>query len=256
MGKLIKVRIDKCSNNMFWYLNQVGKEFNVTDNHFTTGWYRCTFDKYGILKCDCTVIEEPKEESPEPKKFVLPEKWCVKHFDEALEWIQNNAEIGGKRICKSSYYMFPNNELNSNFSYSHPDGYVEITKDQFFKYVLNKNESPERIQFNIEAYNTGKFDVVTRDGESVRIIAIENELKQPVIGIHNGDVNVWGINGNYSPHISNKYKFDLLLTPKTETVWENHYKTTFKTKEEAMFQSTKEDIYDFIETKEIKRPIK
>ena len=93
-----------------------------------------------VRKSLCTVISDDTEQDNE---FVLPEKWCVSHCKESLAWIQKNSEIGGDFITVNRYYMFPNNKNMSNSSYAFPEGYTEITQDQFFAHVWEKEFKKE-----------------------------------------------------------------------------------------------------------------
>ena len=74
----------------------------------------------------------------EEEEFVLPEKWCVKHSKETLDWIRKNAEHYGEYITKCDYYNYPCDVRCNNSSYIVPLGYTKISVEQFKKYVLNK----------------------------------------------------------------------------------------------------------------------
>jgi len=54
------------------------------------------------------------------------------------------------------------------------------------------------INFNLDEYLTGKYQVVTATSEeNVKIIAVELSLKQPVVGVVNGDVETWFLDGSF-----------------------------------------------------------
>lgn len=74
------------------------------------------------------------------EEFVLPEKWCVKHYPETLIWIKENAEKNGNKITKRHFYNFPADEYGNNSSFCILNGYTEITLEQFKEHVLGEKE--------------------------------------------------------------------------------------------------------------------
>lgn len=126
-----------------------------------------------------------------------------------------------------------------------------------------EHPSPSSRQpFDLTAYNTGKYEVETRDGRKVRILATDLKNKQYCIcGVMDKDDEEWNVlwqpNGEFeidrseSPH-------DLFLIPKQVSKWVNYFKSEpFSDKHTADLYATNyyseesEHIY-FIETKEIK----
>lgn len=71
----------------------------------------------------------------------LPEKWCVRHSDETLNWIRKNAKYSGESIPTALFYYFPENRSGNNYKqFDFPKGYTEITLDQFKKWVLKEDK--------------------------------------------------------------------------------------------------------------------
>jgi hypothetical protein len=75
------------------------------------------------------------------KEFILPEKWCIKNTDlcifDKINKIGFNSIYSGNSINK--YYFIIDEKIDCE---NHaPEGYIEITFEQFERYVLNKNES-------------------------------------------------------------------------------------------------------------------
>ena len=79
--------------------------------------------------------------------------------------------------------------------------------------------------------------VVTRDGQSVRIICIDAGSRFPVVGLVGGEPCLYGNSGNYYCD-SDTAELDLFMTPVMVTKWINiyHESTTgyiYDSKEEA-----------------------
>ena len=224
-----------------------------------------------VRKSLCTVISDDTEQ--EDNEFVLPEKWCVSHCKESLAWIQKNSEIGGDFITVNRYYMFPNNNHMSNSSYAFPEGYAEITQDQFFAHVWEKElkkeeiepvpvaqETTEPIPFDLEKYNKGKYNIVTSGGYSFRLLCTNREYEDvPLFGFEKIDDQEIG--RAYTIHGKGNKDHDLFLVAKTETVFVNRFESTqkYKSEEDAKFHASlllDFEGFEFIETIEVKRPIK
>lgn len=93
----------------------------------------------GITKDNRELISfDEFKEIYESYKFVLPDKWCVKHYPETLKWIQENAEYNAKKITERNFYNFPCSESGNNSSVNILKGYTEITFEQFKEHVLGK----------------------------------------------------------------------------------------------------------------------
>ena len=75
------------------------------------------------------------------KEFILPEKWCIKNTDlcifDKINKIGFNSIYSGNSINK--YYFIIDGKIDCE--YHAPEGYTEITFEQFERYVLNKNET-------------------------------------------------------------------------------------------------------------------
>jgi len=87
---------------------------------------------------------------------MIPEKWCIAHYPEALKWIQKNAEKNGHLIYKTDYYYYPCDKNGNNSVVFVPYGYTEITFEEFKKYILKqetmktKEEQLQELQATIE----------------------------------------------------------------------------------------------------------
>lgn len=112
--------------------------------------------------------------------FVLPEKWCVKHYPETLEWIRNNAEHNGASINEASYYYYPCDASYSNYSNRFPfGGYIEITFDQFKEHVLG--EVKQTINLSIFNYKTNKYETTYHSESWVKPIDIKKIIGYKLI---------------------------------------------------------------------------
>jgi len=136
---MIKVRIDKCSSILSWYTDQVGSELHVRETGFD-GKYSFGDTEYLINKSDCTVILDDTDQ--EENEFVLPEKWCIKqNLDQRIcDWhrgkFDSNANLSGS-------YRYLLNDNYKKYSIDIPIGYTEITQDQFFAHVWEKELKKE-----------------------------------------------------------------------------------------------------------------
>ena len=78
------------------------------------------------------------------ENFILPEKWCIKITSENLSFCKSlkNKELGFREgynyIIGGYYSSIASSEGNFGFIII-PNGYKEITFEQFKKYVLNQN---------------------------------------------------------------------------------------------------------------------
>jgi len=78
--------------------------------------------------------------------FILPEKWCVRGTNDPNSSYRDRYRDLWNNFTKNTNYAFLNDKyysLNSynsgNYHYGIPQGYVEITLEQFEKYVVNKS---------------------------------------------------------------------------------------------------------------------
>jgi len=223
-----------------------------------------------VRKSLCTVISYDTEQ--EEKEFVLPDKWCVFHCKESLAWIQKNAENNASNIRENIYYYMPCDESRNNTSTGFPKGYTEITQDQFFAHVWEKElkkeepeapvpvvqETTERTLFDLKLWDTGKYDVVQRDGNFAKVIDIDpSDGVKMVAKSTNGIKSYSNLNGIYLTIEQSDY--DLFLVAKTETVWLNLYIGCGEYKSESQAKSgslNANNGLDYFSSIEVKRPIK
>lgn len=89
--------------------------------------------------------------------FVLPKKWCIKQAstEEVCEWFRKKRHTYSAnptgRACK--YMCYDSLEDKSAFKAIVPEGYKEITVEQFKKYVLNQTEMKKIF---VKVINSGK----------------------------------------------------------------------------------------------------
>jgi uncharacterized SAM-dependent methyltransferase len=92
------------------------------------------------------------------EKFILPEKWCIKVTKENSlivgevfgkiaeiykDWTHNEVSFRSRPYLRSHNDYddkYSNLEAHSSFSFSYPQG-LELTTEEFIKYVLNKEQS-------------------------------------------------------------------------------------------------------------------
>ena len=121
-------------------------------------------------------------------------------------------------------------------------------------------KTTERTLFDLKLWDTGKYDVVQRDGNFAKVIDIDpSDGVKMVAKSTNGIKSYSNLNGIYLTIEQSDY--DLFLVAKTETVWVN----VFNSMDHKSLVSAKRDIetgfissagLKFMETIEITRPIK
>ena len=72
------------------------------------------------------------------------------------------------------------------------------------------------LNFDLEKYNTGNFDVVLGNGDKVKIAAINPEEKYAILGWASGASYAWEIDGSYGVLGNNTFR--LYMSPKKTTV--------------------------------------
>lgn len=75
------------------------------------------------------------------------------------------------------------------------------------------NNNMKLLEFNVDQYNTGNYDVILGNGEPVTIGAINPEKDFAIIGWLHNEAFAWRINGVHNPNSSDN-SFRLYLTPK------------------------------------------
>lgn len=81
-------------------------------------------------------------------EFTLPEKWCIKRTDESWEIITKYLNsLGGTYLFENKPYNWVTcwEEVNKSSQYK-PKGYVEITFEQFKKYVLKSENTKSLVE--------------------------------------------------------------------------------------------------------------
>lgn len=100
-----------------------------------------------------------------------------------------------------------------------------------------------KIKFDLELYNSGEYDVVTREGKPVKIAGVNKEADKfhQVTGwVDNKVIRTWSLDG-----VTNDWNgitpIDLFLIPKKKIIkgWINIY-TIYETKDEAIKNQSKE----------------
>ena len=134
--------------------------------------------------------------------------------------------------------------VTKTVSHVQPDPIEEVNKS-------------ERIPFDLEKWNTGKYDVVQRNGMCTRILCTDLEWKYP-IATYNKDSEQVSFHTKHGMTLndSSEDDSDLFLIPKTETVWVNIWHTFLDSKLESEIDSKKNKFNSrFVKTIEIKKPI-
>ena len=84
----------------------------------------------------------------------------------------------------------------------------------------------DKIEFDLELYNSGEYDVVTREGVPVKIAGVDDESKEchKVIGWAGGYTYGWSLSGRYTDKNYDSPS-DLFLIPKKKIIkgWANVY---------------------------------
>ena len=122
---------------------------------------------------------------------------------------------------------------------------------------VEKVKEGERIPFDLEKWNTGKYDVIQRNGMCTRILCTDLEWKYP-IATYNKDSEQVSFHTKHGMTLndSSEDDSDLFLIPKTETVWVNIWHTFLDSKLESEIDSKKNKFNSrFVKTIEIKKPI-
>ena len=84
----------------------------------------------------------------------------------------------------------------------------------------------DKIEFDLELYNSGEYDVVTRRGKPVKIAGVNEEANKfhQVTGWSNGYSYGWSLTGQFTGE-GYKSDNDLFLIPKKKIIkgWANVY---------------------------------
>ena len=81
-----------------------------------------------------------------------------------------------------------------------------------------------RKEFNIEEYHTGKYDVVTRNGRKVRILATYVDGKKPIIALVDNKYPIQTTTtGRCLISVNIPCDYDLFLVSKTEKIYLVHF---------------------------------
>ena len=101
----------------------------------------------------------------------------------------------------------------------------------------------DKIEFDLELYNSGEYDVVTREGLPVKIAGVDDESKEchKVIGWAGGYTYGWSLSGRYTDKNYDSPS-DLFLIPKKKIIkgWANVYVERGRY-ELSIVRETKED---------------
>lgn len=96
-------------------------------------------------------------EDKEGVEYKFPEKWCIRQnaSQKACDWFNKQGNISSAKI-KGAYTYLVNR--GDTYSYSIPEGYTEITAEQFEKYVLNGSE--------VKEWQVDTYVVAIKDGHA------------------------------------------------------------------------------------------
>lgn len=280
---MIKVRIDKCEEAGYWYEKMIGYSVLVEQ-------YR-DLDKYWLLfgsgnlviaKSCCTVIGAISDPHPEPKvinvsnetaekvreifevnqlKPAMPEPVLIARAGEFVKLVSSNIVhvIDSNKPYKliGDYYEFGDVvlEFGGRYTYS----FIKQNNMKFEK-VSPKEEvkESEPVPFDLELWKSGKYDVVTRGGNPVRILCTDRiEEGYPIFGFCLEKGVEWGAAYTLGGIERSDSKRDLFLAPKTNKVWVNvyHDNLSHPTFEEAKHNIRYSTECNYIETVQITKPM-
>ncbi len=141
---------------------------------------------------------EPYEETD---TSILPEKWCIQQSlsEEVCKWFSNfyftsTAWTGGsyKYLCCNESFT---EKDKTNFSNKFPEGYIEITVEQFKEHVLKEKKTMQRelkIGDTVKIIDTKVLNSKVKVGDLATIVSIRgtNASIEMITGELNGDSQI------------------------------------------------------------------
>ena len=117
------------NENSYWFI----KEFNNSRKK-----------EYSWVQLKPFVMGEEEALKPKVEEFKLPEKWCIKGYQEVVDYSnKHGANKGFYALDVSLYHHYPPFNGRITSTSKHKPGYTEITLEQFKKYVLKEEEKPK-----------------------------------------------------------------------------------------------------------------
>jgi len=129
------------------YLNRIGERVTVEyignkEYPFIGGGHSFKEDgSFLSIRNECLLDLISEVIESKEKDFVLPKKWCIRQnaCQEACDW--HKGKFGGNAaIDGNKKYLLSEKDNAYKYSGIIPNGYIEITKEQFLTRVLNKKE--------------------------------------------------------------------------------------------------------------------
>ena len=214
--KLVKLNCEDFMTNGLEFIVQ-----SETETHYIGA------PNYHIPKIACTVISDSTKEEPTPGPNLIAKagEWVKIVECEDLEY-KYDLEFNVPYFLKIDLHEGGRCELLLSSNTPCGNTFVSTKGMKFEKCDAPISEpvqeQPERISFDLDLYNTGKYDVVNRIFEEVRIICTDLYDNQPIVAYHKNSFKQFDINGTWNTGTENSY--DLFLLPKTETVFVNLYR--------------------------------
>ncbi len=129
-------------------------KWNETRHLVPTGYKRISFKQFKKFYYEST---NPKVVE---KEFVLPNEWAIKTCKEVGDWLDKNSDMTksgrlsvGYANTTYPYLLYPS--LHYSHIFPSPMGRVEITYEQFKKYVLKEEETmteSKQVEQPVETY--------------------------------------------------------------------------------------------------------
>ena len=236
----MKVRVNKVENEDFKFLE--GHEFEVVKKSAYSYFFS---DLIFANIPDCTVISDTITKTvahvqPTGQKRPKPEDFIIK----------------GNINCPEPERLI-NCRGSAGVYYDGTAYRLALMKFEKRSAHVEEVNKSEHIPFDLEKWNTGKYDVVQRNGVIIESLTRNDLLGQPLFGVDTKSelIICWSLCGNY--FITNAQSDrDLFLIPKIEIVWVNVWHTFLDSKLESEIDSKKNKFNSrFVKTIEIKKPI-
>lgn len=180
LNRILKIAFPNCvpiSGGEKYYFK--APNFNAWDCHSFTN-----LPAYSVKD----FIAELDDAQNSTNDFTLPEKWCIKQniSEVVCNWFEKNNKYGHKPQLKGTFKFLCYPEENSFyhiFSNEIPDGYTEITFDQFKKYVLNEKSLQYAVMLSDSGAPTKLHDTYeAAESECLRLVE-KNKRKGYVLKV-------------------------------------------------------------------------
>lgn len=143
-------------------------------------------------------------------------------IDRLIDFIQSlpDTQPEPKQCAKNAPMEYPGHPYQKLFDYLHNElntTALQGQMDDIIQIVREMDKEPTRLPFQFPI--PSGFEVVTRDGRKVEQLTEFKGIRQPLIGVLEGNQNTvqaWGLDGKYDDDAN---QFDLFLLPIERKVW-------------------------------------